>query len=1390
MYSTEGKKLEPVRDTDHGALLEASPGFPVPISEERNFDQGQHFKELSVDLFAAVSKEFEVDHELPLDVDPVCPLPVMSKRTKMWMTYIEGPDSLWLQRVCDADTVAELLDKMYMFYETEEKGVSLEVSENKLCAAKSGSDNQWYRGKILSVDVSDGTCTVLFIDYGNSETIPVDHVKELDASLFTPHAQAICTALAVDFVHKERITSELSEMIADKELTVVFGLKRENVWLVDLFLDLESISKKLVDMGLVKGFEAHLFRSELKEETSYDVFVSHIDSPCSFWVQKAEDSQEILKLQEELQVAAGMLESMTSPPPVGTMCIGIFAEAWYRAVVLESNLSLVTLCFIDYGNVEIIDVTCEGLKPLPEKLQNIPGYAERCSLLGSNEGYTFHIEAAEKMEHLVASTDRSMTVHVLSDGEIKHVNLFSPDRNSVLLTLVNEGLVTKTGFMEQMSAVNTHITGVPVVDAQITEEITCGDISPVVDTQVTGNISVIDAEAIEELPAVFVTYIKSPSEFWIQYESDTSQIQEVQNRLFEAESFSVLDAPVEGVLCAAKYTDGTWYRVKILQVTDLVEVFFLDYGNHTLSTELRCLPEDLISVPPLAKCCSLCLPDGVTEWSVAANEKFIERAGGGFKFQVKILEEADCALVSLLEDGQTVEEGLLNLCMTVDKAPTICVKPSKLYAWVSHVISPREFWIQLENSLLHLNEISGQVAESENFPTLNDIEEGVLCVAQFPEDGNWYRARILSHSNGCVEVIYVDYGNTAISTELRELSDELKNVPSLAKKCSLSISGDMLEWPETVSDAFLNMVSEMAKLFEIEIIRDGDPAVISMWYDGKNIEEELLKIVESKKDIASAESEILTETCTDETNEGSVFNEEEAIKEGIENLSENHNAEQVREEQETFDENSIKDFQGINDLDMSEKQNKGIREKAQDEIIEQKEERQEEDVAKHVTSFSEQGEANSRTHDGELIVVGNVQNTENSIKDQIEDRACSDNFILQEPEEFKENMSGGNIKIKSTKESTKDVSDSLNTYTLIKTDDKNGKSEVCKEDVQNRFPDNVCTAIKTDDESGKDSESNENVQERFLDNTCTVTKTDDEIGKGDVCMEDAQKIFPGNVCTVIKTDDESGIDNVSKENVQERSVDNTGTVIKTDDEDRKDKMSEDNVQERSLDNTCTVIKTVDENHRDEVSKVNVQGGSSELHFQKTQHTEKLVREINIEMKTPSEAVSKMPACLYDERIVPTSISKGHSRELGAMLNRHPPPNLVHAEKIVPGCISHCRLPDSDKDEIKSAPTTPLVSRSERILHRVLSYEGFGQRTPTCAKLNYNDMIDSENISRGKSQEETHPFSPKLPHAEKIVPGSISRGISDEVLECKTLQAGITEAPEQRAAEDDSMSVEM
>jgi hypothetical protein len=59
------------------------------------------------------------------------------------------------------------------------------------------------------------------------------------------------------------------------------------------------------------------------------------------------------------------------------------------------------------------------------------------------------------------------------------------------------------------------------------------------------------------------------------------------------------------------------------------------------------------------------------------------------------------------------------------------------------------------------------------------VPPGSLCLALFPEDERFYRAKVISWKSSQVEVVYVDYGNIAtIPVQfLRKIREEHTKLP-------------------------------------------------------------------------------------------------------------------------------------------------------------------------------------------------------------------------------------------------------------------------------------------------------------------------------------------------------------------------------------------------------------------------------------------------------------------------------------------------------------------------------------------------------------------------------------------------------------------------------------
>jgi hypothetical protein len=76
---------------------------------------------------------------------------------------------------------------------------------------------------------------------------------------------------------------------------------------------------------------------------------------------------------------------------------------------------------------------------------------------------------------------------------------------------------------------------------------------------------------------------------------------------FDSESAEELERPIKkGTLCAAlNASDKSWYRVRVIGTVakDLIEVYFIDYGNHETvrpDIDLRKLPAHLLAYEPQA----------------------------------------------------------------------------------------------------------------------------------------------------------------------------------------------------------------------------------------------------------------------------------------------------------------------------------------------------------------------------------------------------------------------------------------------------------------------------------------------------------------------------------------------------------------------------------------------------------------------------------------------------------------------------------------------------------------------------------------------------------------------------------------------------------------------
>ncbi|KAL3911169.1 MAG: hypothetical protein SGILL_007389 [Bacillariaceae sp.] len=153
-------------------------------------------------------------------------------------------------------------------------GAPCDVKVNKVVAAlfDDGNGKSWYRAKILEKQEGGTKAVVLFIDHGNSATVPVaTHLRPLDASLGTDKIPAVATEAVLALTLSRPISDEYGLDAArmfqsscwGKDLSArIYG--KDETGRVNVVITTnsdESVNEKLVSSGLARVAKPYVART-------------------------------------------------------------------------------------------------------------------------------------------------------------------------------------------------------------------------------------------------------------------------------------------------------------------------------------------------------------------------------------------------------------------------------------------------------------------------------------------------------------------------------------------------------------------------------------------------------------------------------------------------------------------------------------------------------------------------------------------------------------------------------------------------------------------------------------------------------------------------------------------------------------------------------------------------------------------------------------------------------------------------------------------------------------------------------------------------------------------------------------------------------------------------
>ncbi|XP_022528728.2 tudor domain-containing 6 isoform X1 [Astyanax mexicanus] len=560
-------------------------------------------------------------------------------------------------------------------------------------------------------------------------------------------------------------------------------------------------------------------------------YISHCNSPSSFFVQLACEDSDIFSLVDKLncsQLCESQVEYSQLMP--GHLVKAQYPSdgAWYRAVV-KNKLDNCTILveFIDYGNEAILSAS--KVRQLDMQFLKFPRYSIHCCINVGN--------AERKKEWTEEQMDIFKNV-IVANGERKLRCNFIEEKESVWQVGIQDQSLLNLESTLELKSCNTSTT--------VCSRGVCPGVYKKPDVSLGQTIK------------AYASSVVDPNFFWCQF-ADSEKLDKISSIAQETGNSAqtnrvLLDNLSQGDSCLALFPDDNlWYRAQVIDKSvSSVSVLFVDYGNESEldQTSVRSVPASLLEIPPQA---FLCQVEGFKAvdgcWNEAASGRFTEllvdkplnviiqnvKMASDLPFCHQYSVQIECNKVcisDLMKDywndstaniyGQMTEEVFLKP-MTVtdvdvlsptsvnktwdttvtsvpsvkcvpkvtDLPPTTFEQDCVSEVYISHIISPDSFFVQLakdENGLVSLTEELNSISSSvNNQAQMNYFPHGSLVKAVFPDDNSWYRAVIKETNGKDIHVEFIDFGNEATvpATSVRKLEEQFLQVPRFSIHCSL-----------------------------------------------------------------------------------------------------------------------------------------------------------------------------------------------------------------------------------------------------------------------------------------------------------------------------------------------------------------------------------------------------------------------------------------------------------------------------------------------------------------------------------------------------------------------------------------------------------------------------
>ncbi|XP_055005163.1 tudor domain-containing 6 [Boleophthalmus pectinirostris] len=323
-----------------------------------------------------------------------------------------------------------------------------------------------------------------------------------------------------------------------------------------------------------------------------DVYISHYNSPLSFYVQLVKEENDILSIVEKLNDTKTSSESDTITELLpGDLVQAEFSDdsSWYRAVVKEKqDKATVLVEFVDFGNTATVPVS--KMRKLDKTFLRLPAYSTHC-LLKSAAGLekVLDTEVLSAFESAIDNVGEKLLQckFIQQSGTVWKVSL---QDNGVEIDC------KPTSVKNQSDSTLSQVKELPF-KAKAAES--CSLRFKQQEFQ--------DGQQLE----VYISSITDAQSFWCQ-SADTGELEQISESVAKAGNSADpknIDSLSVGSPCIALFSeDQLWHRAELLnRIGDEVSLLFVDYGNTSQVKigDLREIPPQLIQTPLQAFLCEL-----------------------------------------------------------------------------------------------------------------------------------------------------------------------------------------------------------------------------------------------------------------------------------------------------------------------------------------------------------------------------------------------------------------------------------------------------------------------------------------------------------------------------------------------------------------------------------------------------------------------------------------------------------------------------------------------------------------------------------------------------------------------------------------------------------------